>query len=211
MTVSGPLPELNALVDLTYGGVDYLSRVEDATGDTVAVAAPLNGTLEPPELGSPMSLRWGAGGRGRYVAGTRLVAMRRADRFHSWQLRLDAPAVIDQRRRFARAGGGEAVQLSNRWAGSVTGEATDVGEGGLRCRFPYADLRAGEPVEVSVWLGADLLAVKGWILRVLDDLPGKGIDVAITFDLDERTAGVVRRYVLHQQVQARRHTAEAGS
>jgi PilZ domain len=208
--MNGPMPELNSLVDLTHDGVEYLSRVSDISGSTVAVAAPLNGTLEPPEPGSAMSLRWTAGERGRYVASTRLVSMRRDNGLRSWNLQFDGPAVVDQRRKFVRAGGGETVRVANRWSGSQTGEVADIGEGGVRCRFPYADLRVGEPVEVTVRLGSDLLTVQGWVLRAVDDVAARVMDVAVTFNLDEHDAGVVRRYVLHKQVLARRAAAEAG-
>jgi hypothetical protein len=200
------LPEINALVDLAHDGTEYLSRVENVAGHSVSIAAPLNGTLEPPEPGSAMSLRWSAGPRGRYSAGATLLSMRRPKGTgrQFWNLQVDGPAELDQRRAFVRAGGGEPVQLASRWGGSLAGEATDVGEGGVRCRFGYADLRVGEPVGVAVKLGPDLLAADGWVLRVIDDIPRRAVDVVVTYALAERDAVVVRRYVMQQQILARR-------
>jgi hypothetical protein len=204
-------PDVNALVDLAHEGTEYLSRVEGVVGDTVAVAAPLNGTLEPPEVGAPVAVRWSAGTRGRWVVPTSLLSIRRPKGrgLAFWSLRLDREPELHQRRQFARGGGGAPILLENSWSGALSGDLTDIGEGGLRCRLPYVNLRPGETVTVNVPLGADRLRVNGWVLRVTADNGSGGTDVVVTFDLPESDAGMVRRYVIQQQILARRAAADA--
>jgi hypothetical protein len=204
-------PDLNTLVDLAHEGTEYLSRVEGVVGSTIAVAAPLNGTLEPPEIGAPIALRWSAGARGRWVAGTSLLSIRRpkGKGLAYWNLQLDREPELHQRRQFARGGGGVPILLENSWSGALSGELTDISEGGLRCRFPYANLRPGETVAVDVPLGPDRLLVNGWVLRVTENSAARATDVVVTFDLPEPAAGMVRRYVIQQQILARKAAADA--
>ena len=135
--------------------------------------------------------------------------MRRSQGMAFWSLTVAGSPVLHQRRQFVRAGGGETVELTNRWSGAQTGEVTDLSEGGLRCRFGYADLKVGETVAVTVRLGDDVLAVDGWVLRSVDDIAARAFDVTVTFDLNEQDAALVRRYVIQQQILARRAAADA--
>ncbi len=207
--MSQPRPEVNSLVDLSYAGTEYLSRVEDFEGPTVWVAAPLGGTVEPPEPGSPLSLAWSAGIRGRYVAAAKLRSARRPTgrALHLWNLSLDGAPAVDQRRAYVRAGGGEPIQLTRTRARTLSGYVTDIGEGGLRCRFLSADLHLGEPVEVVATLGPDTLSADGWVLRTSDR--AAATEVTLTFKLAEADAEMVRRYVIAQQILARRTAADA--
>jgi hypothetical protein len=204
-------PDVNALVDLAVEGAEYLSRVEGVVGDSIAVAAPLNGTLEPPEPGEPIAVRWSAGTRGRWVVPTSLLSIRRpkGKGLAFWNLRLEREPELHQRRQFARGGGGAPVLLENSWSGALSGDLSDISEGGLRCRFPYANLRPGETVTVNVPLGGDRLRVNGWVLRVTEDNASRSTDVVVTFDLPEHDAGMVRRYVIQQQILARKAAADA--
>jgi hypothetical protein len=208
--MTGPMPEINALVDLSCDGVDYLSRVEDFEGPTVWVAAPLGGTLEPPHVDSPLSMRWSAGVRGRYIAAARLRSTARSQgkALRLWNLILDGTPVVDQRRQYVRAGGGEAVQIEPESAVAVAGLMTDISEGGLRCRLPQTELYAGEPVTIRVRLGDEALTAEAWVLRVLPQKAPAGVDVAMTFGLSAGDADMVRRYVLQRQVLARRTASD---
>lgn len=209
--MSNVMPEVNTLVDLTLDGCDYMSRVEDFEGSTVWVAAPLGGSVEPPELGSSLAVRWNAGVRGRYVAEARLRSTDRPEGrgLQLWNLTFERSPRVDQRRSYVRAGGGEPVRLEPKWASALSGEVSDIGEGGLRCRLPYGELRTGEPVVTTVWLGDDVLTVDGWVLRTADSPGAPGVDIVVSFDLCERDADLVRRYVMQQQILARRAAADA--
>jgi hypothetical protein len=207
------MPKINALVDLAHDGIEYLSRVEDFEGPTVWVAAPLGGSVQPPELGSTISLRWSAGVRGRYVADASLRSTARPDSraLRLWNLGMIGPPIVDQRRHFVRAGGGEVLVLERRWARALSGLVTDIGEGGLRGRFPYAKLHVGEPIGVRVMLGGESLTIDGWVLRTEDDTATRALEVTVTYELPERDADTVRRYVMQQQILARRTAGDAAS
>jgi hypothetical protein len=201
------MPQVNALVDLMHEDAHYLSRVEDVEGPTIWVAAPLGGKVEPPDLGTLMAFRWNAP-RGRYTvqASLRSTARPQGQALHLWNLNPEGPPTIEQRRQFVRAGGGEGVVLEPRETGELSGMVTDISEGGVRCRFRYGRLRAGEPVEVRVTLGEESLAVNGWVLRTTDE--GGSLDVIVVYELAEREADMVRKYVMHQQILARRMAAD---
>ena len=191
--------------------MEYLSRVEDCDGATVHVAAPLGGSVEPPELGTPMSLRWSAGVRGRWRADARLDATVRPKNrpILLWNLTLLGKPVVDQRRRYVRAGGGEPAVIAPRFGDAIVGQVVDVSEGGVRCRVPYAKLLPDQPIEVTVDLDDDKLVAEAWVLRTVENHGGQGVDVIALFDLPERDADLVRQYVMRQQIRARRAAAEA--
>ncbi|MDT4986351.1 MAG: hypothetical protein QOI74_445 [Micromonosporaceae bacterium] len=226
MSNSHPTPKINSLVDLTLGGTQYLSRVESFDGPTVWVAAPLSGTVETPYLGSPVSLRWSAGTRGRYLAEASLRATDRpaGTALNRWNLSLDRPPVIDQRRQFVRAGGGELVVLQPRWSDALPGRVTNFGEGGLLCRLPTealarGELAIGDPVGVLVRFDDESFTVDGWVLRVEGnrvgdnrvgaDRPTHLVDVTVTYQLTDQDADRVRRYIMRQEMLTRRTAADA--
>jgi hypothetical protein len=223
---SHPTPKINSLVDLTIDGTQYLSRVESLDESTVWVAAPLSGTVEPPHLGSPVSLRWSAGTRGRYLAQASLRATDRpaGTALSLWNLSLDRPPVIDQRRQFVRSGGGESVVLEPRWSGALAATVTNFGEGGLLCRTLAAglargELATGDPVGVQVTFDDDSFTVDGWVLRVEGnrvgdnrvgaDRPTHLVDVTVTYELTDHDADRVRRYIMRQEMLTRRTATDA--
>jgi c-di-GMP-binding flagellar brake protein YcgR len=202
-------------VNLTHMEEEFESRVEVVDGNTVIVAAPLNTTVEPPELGSILSLGWAAEPRGQYVADARLVSTSRVEGvpIRCWSVSVESEPVLHQRRRFVRAGGGEAVRVRAKGRDvMISGHATDVSEGGVRFKVcdpnpaeaEPATLRDGEPVTAVLQLGDDTLDADGCVLRTIDNPTAKTVDVIVTLQLSERQAQMVRRYVLRQQVLARR-------
>jgi hypothetical protein len=226
MSNSHLAPKINSLVDLTLDGTEYLSRVESFEGPTVWVAAPLSGTVEPPYLGSVVSLRWSAGARGRYLAEASLRATDRpaGTALSLWNLSLDHPPTIDQRRKFVRSGGGESVVLEPRWSDELAGTVTNLGEGGLLCRLPAVgvargELAVGDPVGVRVGFDDGSFRVDGWILRVEGnrvgdnrigaDRPAHLVDVTVTYELTDRDSDRVRRYIMRQEMLARRTATDA--
>jgi c-di-GMP-binding flagellar brake protein YcgR len=214
-----PMPEISVSVNLTHDDSEFESRIEKIDGRTVVVAAPFNETVEIPELGTVLELSWVAGPRGRYVVDATLVSTSRVEGvpMRSWTLTVESEPVINQRRRFVRAGGGEAVRVRPKGRDDVmiSGAASDISEGGVRFRINGARpddenrvrLDDGEPVSTVVLLGDDMLDADGAVLRTIDDDIAKTVDMIVTLELSERQAEMVRRYVMRQQVLARRAAA----
>jgi hypothetical protein len=215
-----PMPEISSPVSLTAGESELESRIELIEGKNVVVAAPFNETVEIPELGTVMGLSWSAGPRGRYVVDARLVSTSRVEGvpMRCWTLSVESSPELHQRRRFARAGGGEPVRVRAKDRDVViSGAASDVSEGGVRFRISDArpgdaervTLDDGEAVSTVVQLGSDMLDVDGSVLRTIEDPFAKTVDMIVTLQLSERQAEMVRRYVMHQQILARRAATDA--
>jgi hypothetical protein len=215
-----PMPEISSPVSLSHGDAYLESRIELVDGKTVVVAAPFNETVEIPELGTILSLSWIAGPRGRYVVDARLVSTSRVEGVPTrcWTLTVESAPVLNQRRRYVRAGGGEPVRIRADGPGIViTGAASDVSEGGVRFRIDGArpgdparvTLDDGEPVNTIVQLGDDMLDADGAVLRTIDDPITRTVDMIVTLELSERQAEKVRQYVMRQQMLARRAAADA--
>jgi hypothetical protein len=215
-----PMPEISSTISLVHDGAELESRIELVEGKTVVVAAPFNETVEIPEIGSVMSLSWVAGPRGRWVVDAELVSTSRVEGVPTrcWSLVVTSTPVLHQRRRFVRAGGGEPVRVRAKERDVViSGAASDVSEGGVRFKITgarpdddqWVRLEDGEAVTTVVQLGDDMLDADGSVLRTIDDPIAKTVDMIVTLDLSERQAELVRRYVMHQQILARRAAADA--
>jgi len=214
VTEPGP-PRINTLIDVRFpDGREFPSRVEDTDGHALILAAPFGGGVEPPEPGSAFEMCW-TSPRGRYVAPIRLLSVRRGE-LPSWIVEVAGDIYLHQRRRYVRAGGGESIQVrpcEPEDAGMLSGRVVDISEGGLRCWLESGDLSRelypGQPVSVTVGLESDQVVIVGEVLRILPGRPEKGVDAVIVFELPEGTAGLVRRYVLHSQLLARRLSADS--
>ncbi len=215
----GSLPGINSLVDVRIpDGREFASRVEDINGDALTLAAPFGAGVEPPELGTTMEMCW-TSQRGRHIVATRLAEIKRG-MLSSWVVQLDGEIHLLQRRKFVRGGGGEPIQVhltAEQEAGVLAGRVVDISEGGLRCWLDSGklscDFAGGETVTAVVGLEGDQIAIHGEVLRVSAEpaQPGKAkqpLEIVIVFELPEDTAGIVRRYVLHSQLLARRLAAE---
>jgi c-di-GMP-binding flagellar brake protein YcgR len=213
------MPEVRSPVRLTHEGTEFESRVENIDDKTVIVAAPFNETAQIPDLGVTLRLSWLAGQRGRYVVDARLLSTSRIEGIpmRCWTLSVESAPVIEQRRRYVRAGGGEAVRVRPKGRDvAISGAASDISEGGVRFRINGAKpgdggarLDTGEPVTTVVQLGDDMLDADGAVLRTIEDESSKTVDMIVTLELSERQADMVRRYVMRQQVLARRAAADA--
>jgi hypothetical protein len=205
MTSTTP-PDVNTLVEIVHDGREFPSRVEDGSGTVLTLAAPLGGTLEPPEPGSVFRLRWSAGPRGRYLAQFRLIDIVRGT-VSVWNAEMVGEAVVEQRRRFVRSGGSEPVQVRGEEAAAgetVNGRIINISEGGIRCILHESALTERQAVSVTMRLDDRILAVEGQILRTTRGETPKETIVVIVLDLTESDAGIVRRYVMQQQILARR-------
>ena len=208
---AGATPDPNTLVDIRLpDGRQYPSRIEDATATVWTLAAPFGGGLEPPETGSPLDVRW-TSPRGQYIASMRLLGITR-DRITCWSVEPTGPVQLDQRRRFVRAGGGEPVAVrpvEPADAKAVLGRIVDISEGSVRCWLSAAEFGTDQEVLVTLSLDGEQLTVPGTILKALERDGAKGLDLVVTFTLGEELAGLVRRYVMRAQLQARRAAADA--
>ncbi|NJC71770.1 PilZ domain-containing protein [Planosporangium thailandense] len=213
------MPEVSSSINLTVDGTDFDSRIEMIDGKTAIVAIPVNGTVEPPEIGSFILLGWGAGERGRYVVETTLVSTSRVEGVpgRCWTLSIESEPMLHQRRRYVRAGGGESVRVrAKEHDAEISGFALDISEGGVRFRIPgvkpgednWTRLADREAVSAVIRLGDDMLDADGSVLRTIEDAISQTVDMIVTLRLSERQAEVVRRYVMRQQILARRAAAE---
>lgn len=201
---AGPIPAVNTLVEVSIlGGDSYRSRVEDAGPGLITVAAPLNlPAQDRPEAGTQVTIRWTAGARGRYAAPARLVELIRGA-VPRWVTRPSGPVAVEQSRQYVRGGGGEPVVLLRHNPDDpspVTGYVVDLGEGGLRARFTGTEITVGERVVVTLILDGDTIDAPGRAYRAA---AGPGAQVVIVFDLGERQAQVIRRYVIRDQMRSR--------
>jgi hypothetical protein len=204
-------PAVNTLVDIRFpDGREYPSRVEDLEGETLRLAAPFNIGVEPPRPGDEFEVRWTAGPRGRYLAPIRLVTEIRAH-VKTWHVEVAGPIWIEQRRRFVRGGGGEKIKVRPTESApgpELIGEVVDLSEGGLRCWVGRGALDVGQPVMVTVGLGTEEIELTGTVLRVSTRELSRGLDLVVAFDLTDGLASLVRRYVMRQQLIARRSADE---
>jgi hypothetical protein len=207
---TGADPEINTLVDLRLDdGRDFPSRIEDTAVAVWTLAAPFGGGVEPPETGSSMQVRW-TSQRGQYIAPVRLLAVTRGA-VTCWTVELNGPVQLDQRRRYVRAGGGEPVTVRPAEpadAKVAIGRIVDISEGSVRCWLSPAEIGTGQEVHVTVNLDNERLTIPGTVLKAVERNGGKELDLVVTFTLGEELAGLVRRYVMRAQLQARRAAAD---
>ncbi|GAA1794849.1 PilZ domain-containing protein [Planosporangium flavigriseum] len=215
-----PMPEIRSAVSITVDGSEHESRIEMIEGNKLVVTAPMHQTVEVPEIGSAVSLSWSAGPRGRYAVDTKLVSTSRVEGVPTrcWTLTVLSEPVLQQRRRYVRAGGGESVGVrSTERDVMLSGSANDISEGGVRFHVSgvkpgdetWVRLNDDEAVTVVVHLDEEMLDADGWVLRTIEDHITSTVDMIVTLNLVERQAEMVRRYVMRQQILARRTAADA--
>lgn len=202
---SGDLPEINTLIELDlFGDAPYRSRIEDRHGDRLTVAAPLDLRISDlPQIGRPLTIRWGAGLRGRHVLPARIAAIRH-EHVATWDVTATGEPEIEQNRRFVRGGGGEPVRLKPTRTPdepAVDARVVDLGEGSVRARVTSVAVNTGDPVDIRMVLDEDIVELTGTVLRVV---PAQSdTDVIVVFEPAEPQATIIRRYVLRQQLLTR--------
>lgn len=161
-----------------------------------------------PAVGVPVTLRWSAGARGKYVL---TGAVRSADENRIDVLAASAPK-LEQNRNFVRGGGGEQVLLRRPGCADAAGWIRDLSERGIRAHFAGAELAEGDEVRLHIQLDADMVevtavATKVASLRQTVPQPGPmSVELIAVFRPDETQAQVIRRYVMRQQMLARART-----
>lgn len=202
------LPAINALVDVVLtDGEAYQSRVEDAGGKRLTVAAPFGvSSAELPKVGSSMELAWVAGDR-RQAVDVRLVELGR-EQPPRWSLEAVGSIRLQTRRNYVRGGGGEWVEVM---LGGTTyrGKIIDVSEGGVRCRMLEDRFDRDDRVEVRLQLEPETISLSGTVLFVRRDPENATYDVIVTYETSELVGRAIRGYVLRREMEERRRNRES--
>lgn len=207
--ISHPLPEPGTLVELTPspgGDPAYGVRVVQTDGDLVILSlAP----ADVPAAGAPVTLRWSAGARGRYV---RTGAVTEAEE-NRIAVETRGETGIEQQRHFVRGGGGEEVLLRRPGHPDVAGWIRDISEHGVRAHFADIELIPGDEIVLRIWLQPEIVEVGAAVTKtgsLRQSIPRRGpmsVEVVAVFDTDEHQAQAIRRYVLRQQMLTRSRSA----
>jgi len=199
-----PLPSADTPVELTVLDEPPLCGMRVvAAGDAVVTLSMAQAAV--PDVGVPVTLRWSAGSRGRYVlTGT----VRSADENRIDVVAGSAPTV-EQNRNFVRGGGGEHVLLRRPGCADAPGWIRDLSEQGVRAHFADTALAEGDKVRLHIQLDADTVEVTAIATKVASlrqTVPERGplsVELIAVFQPDETQAQVIRRYILRQQLLAR--------
>jgi hypothetical protein len=197
------LPAAGTLVELTATDSPRCGVRVVATGDAMVTLSMAQAAV--PAVGVPVTLRWAAGPRGRYVlTGTvQSVDENRID------VAAGSAPTVEQNRNFVRGGGGEQVVLRRPGCADAPGWIRDLSEQGIRAHFAGAELAAGDEVRLHIQLDADLVEVTATATKVASlrqTVPQPGplsVELIAVFTPDETQAQVIRRYVMRQQMLAR--------
>jgi hypothetical protein len=204
---SQPLPDVGALVEMTASDEPVPGvRVVQTDGDLLILSlAP----ADVPRAGAPVTLRWPAGLRGRFV---RTGTVTEVDE-NRVAVEITGATGIEQQRNFVRGGGGEQVLLRRPGHPDVPGWIRDISEQGARAHFADVDLRDGDDFVLQVLLERDVVEVEATAANVASlrqSIPRRGpmsVEVVAVFTVDETQAQTIRRYVLRQQLLSRGRTA----
>ncbi|MEV0896226.1 hypothetical protein [Actinoplanes sp. NPDC049802] len=184
-------------------------RVVRVAEATVTLSLPLVDV--PLTTGSPVTLRWPAGPRGRYVQRGTVV---RVDE-NRIDVTLPGEPEIEQLRNYVRGGGGESILLVRANEPQAIGKVHDISERSVRAHFSNVELRPGEQMLLRVQLGTEVVEFPATALRVSSlqqQVPVRGplmVEMVAIFDHNEQQARIIRRYVFRLQAMARREAAAA--
>jgi hypothetical protein len=193
--------------------------VESDDDGLLTVAAPWHAATIAPEAGEPLAIRW-ATVRGVCEVAASLVAVEWEQKVPLWRVQVTGEVRIVQRRRFVRADASAPVTVAPvptdpdaERIEPVMATLTNLSEGGARCRvdnitaLEKAGLVQDGGIELRLSLGAAIVHVVGEVVRITPDVPWSPKDCAeivAAFEAPDQAADLIRRFVLHQQVLARR-------
>ncbi|WP_432564129.1 PilZ domain-containing protein [Kineococcus sp. SYSU DK003] len=205
----------------TLGGeaVRLPTRVEDAVGGTLSVAAPsFRGDLHVVAPGLAVTVAW-AGPRGQSRQDFLIAEVVRR-RVPSWDLAPCSDVVVEQRRRYARVPAvgearispvaGDPLQLEADSADAVpepvlTARLIDLSEGGSAVSVRSGSwLRLGRLARVSFDLEGYPVDQVGQVVRALDSLDPDLVEAVVAFTEPVPAADRLRRYVMQTQIRTRR-------
>jgi len=205
------LPQIHRLVTIVdQDGREYCSRIEDVAPSMLVVARPLTLPVEhciAPD--SPLEVRW-PDPAGLTIAPVRLRETVLRDTLGLWVTELDGELFRQQRRRFVRVsalGQLELMTPSGTPFAHVAGYLLDVSEAALRCLLsaPDAEL-VGEATELlaSFEFAGIRSTLPVSVLRAERSRRDENAtELVLTFDLDERQSGLLRKQIFDEQLRAR--------
>jgi hypothetical protein len=204
---SHPFPDADSLIEITPASDEPVrgARVIQTDGQLVILSLTL---AEVPTEGTPVTLRWPAGLRGRYVQTGTVVGVDE----NRVGVELTGEPDIEQQRHFVRGGGGEEVLMRRPGQSDATGWIRDISEQGARAHFADVELHEGDDIVLRFLLDPDLVeveAVASKVAMLRQSIPRRGpisVEVVAVFTTDETQAKVIRRYVLRQQLLTRART-----
>lgn len=208
------MPAIHRLVTITdQDGREYRSRVEDVGDGMLTLARPLTLPAEHPfQLGRLLLVSWPD------PDGLTLATVRLTETMQREHLGLWLTAVEDlrrqQRRQFVRVSALGPIELMavGGPAGEpfphVAGQLLDVSEAGLRCvlRSTDAEALAGTlELLVSFAVTEARFTLPAALLRAEVSRRDEQLaECVLTFEIDERSAGDLRRLVFAEQLRLRR-------
>jgi c-di-GMP-binding flagellar brake protein YcgR len=208
--VSHALPEVNELVRICVADdrQGQPSRVEDSTATTLVLAAPsYAGDLLTTRVGMAALVRW-TGARGLFEVDVALDRVRRHDAVAVWEVHPTSEVRVQQRRRYARVRAELPmvfVPRADTPAEVVNGTGVDLSEGGLRARVPAGAIVEGARLQARFALDDEAVSVLGSVIKVA--VAGRQAEVVVIFEEPVADEAVIRRWVLRQQILARRKAA----
>ena len=229
MTEESGLPHVNSLVRVAVDPEDlqgYPSRVEavataalaavsaelgtvGVVGSRLAVAAPsFAGDLLTADEGLPVLVRWTVK-NGVASVQAELERVEHGE-VTTWVVRVTSAVEHLQRRRFARARATtplHLVPLRDAPSPVLPGWVSDLSEGGLRGRVT-GKVTPGERVTAHVQLDELHLRTIGEVLDIRASGRHGELEVVVRFEEPVREEDLIRRWVLRQQVLARRTMEE---
>lgn len=204
------MPAVNTLVHVVvHEDAGFRSRIEDIDGTKLTIAAPLEAVdLELPSDGFELEVFWNRA-NARYMLPVRMTARTRGQ-LAKWHLQATGEPIRDNRRQFVRGEGGPitvSTALDVQPPRTYRGYIVDVCEGGVRCHLAHCDFVLDQIVTLSFSLEGSVLDLVGIVLSLRPKDDGKGIDVIIGYEVQERQAQVIRRHVMQWQMAERRRQA----
>jgi hypothetical protein len=202
MTTTAPLPDAGSYVEMTASDEQAARvRVVHAEGAGLTLSAPL---ADVPPVGTPVTLRWSAAPRGRYVLPCAVVDIEE----NRVRVHASGAAEIEQQRHFVRGGGGEQIIMRRAGQADAHGFIRDISEHSMRAHFEGTTVAEGEELQLWIQLGSEIVdvpAVASRVAMVPQQVPPgpMSVEIVAIFASDESQARVIRRYVMRQQLLSR--------
>jgi hypothetical protein len=217
------MPEVHRLVTIAdEDGHEFCSRIEDVADGMLVLARPLTLPLEHRfDIGRPLLVSW-PDPEGLTVAVAKLIGTRARGPLGLWVTEVEE-LYRQQRRQFVRVpalGPIELVATGDEPGAPfphVAGHLVDLSEAALRCVLQAVDAEAvadAPNLLVSFALENDRFTLPATMLRAEPSRRDERVrECVLTFRIDDREAGELRRQVFLEQLRIRRATrrSEDGS
>jgi c-di-GMP-binding flagellar brake protein YcgR len=183
------------------------SQLLAVKGDEWRVAAPMLHPDAPPEspfpAGAEIGISWVLGPGTWAEMSSRLLDEASPD-YHNWRVEVFGEPAPLQRRHYARVAHISSVRMIVD-GGSTNGTMVDLSEGGVSCAVASAPpgLSAGNPLQIELAVGTDMLTVAAVVVRTIARPAGDAIVAARFTGLDDKLSDRLRKEVFALQLQQR--------